>query len=95
MYMEQLYLNIPIDPPAKYLLLLALKKYDNWPIIVEGKSFELRRRRCYFICSGCDQEHWRPGVYKGEGMAQIFLHYVDQNGPNKDHAYDQKKNKNI
>ena len=39
--------------------------------------------------AGCDQKHWRPGIYKGEGMAQVFLHYVDQDGPNKDHAYDQ------
>ena len=29
------------------------------------------------------------GMYKGEGMAQVFLHYVDQNGPYKNHAYDQ------
>jgi hypothetical protein len=33
----------------------------------------------------------RPGIYKGEGIAQVFLHYVNQNGPNKDHAYDQIK----
>ena len=39
--------------------------------------------------NGCNQKHWRPGVYKGKGMAQVFLHYINQNGPNKDHAYDQ------
>jgi hypothetical protein len=37
------------------------------------------------------KEHWRPGIYKGEGMAQVFLHYVNQNGINKKYAYDQNK----
>ena len=27
--------------------------------------------------------------YKGEGMAQVFLHYVNQNGIYRNHAYDQ------
>ena len=40
------------------------------------------------LYAGCDQEHYRPGIYKGEGMAQVFFHYVNQNGPNKQHAYD-------
>jgi hypothetical protein len=26
-------------------------------------------------------------------MAQVFLHYVNQNGPNKNHAYDAIKKK--
>ena len=65
-----------------------LKKHtDKWPIVVEGKSFELEEGDAV-LYAGCDQEHWRPGVYEGEGMAQVFLHYVNQNGPNKDHAYD-------
>jgi len=29
---------------------------------------------------GCDVPHWRP-VYKGEWQAQVFVHYVDANGP--------------
>ena len=46
------------------------------------------------LYAGCEQEHWRVGTYKGEGMAQVFFHYVNQNGPNKDHAYDQLMNTN-
>ena len=30
------------------------------------------------LYTGCDQKHWRPGIYEGEGMAQVFLHYVNQ-----------------
>ena len=40
------------------------------------------------LYAGCDQKHWRPGIYKGEGIAQTFFHYVNQNGPNRKHAYD-------
>ena len=40
------------------------------------------------LYSGCIQKHGRPGMYTGEGMAQAFFHYVDQNGPFKHHAYD-------
>ena len=65
----------------------CIKKYDDWPILVEGTSFELEEGDA-ILYAGCDQEHYRPGIYKGEGMAQVFLHYVNQNGPNKNQAYD-------
>jgi|TARA_R110000787_G_scaffold263922_1_gene369818 hypothetical protein len=65
----------------------CIKKYDNWPLIIEGNTIELKEGEA-LMYSGCDQSHGRPGVYKGEGMAQLFLHYVNQNGPNKHHAYD-------
>ena len=76
------------DRPACEISITAcVKKYDNWPIVVEGTSFELEEGDAV-IYAGCDQKHWRPGVYEGEGMAQVFFHYVNQNGPNKNHAYD-------
>tara|TARA_R110000787_G_scaffold128663_1_gene240416 strand:- start:96 stop:611 length:516 start_codon:yes stop_codon:yes gene_type:complete len=77
------------DRPACEINVTAcIKKYDNWPIIVEGTSFELEEGDAV-LYAGCDQKHGRPGVYKGEGMAQVFFHYVNQNGPNKGYAYDQ------
>jgi hypothetical protein len=77
------------DRPACEISVTAcIKKYDNWPIIIEGTSFELEEGDGV-LYAGCDQEHLRPGIYQGEGMAQVFLHYVNQNGPRKDHAYDQ------
>ena len=76
------------DRPACEISVSAcIKKYDNWPIIVEGTSFELEEGDA-ILYAGCDQEHWRPGVYKGEGMAQVFFHYVNQNGIYKNKAYD-------
>ena len=56
-------------------------------MLVEGVSFELKEGDAV-LYAGCDQEHGRPGIYKGEGMAQLFFHYVNQNGPNKHYAYD-------
>jgi len=76
------------DRPACEISITAcIKKYDNWPIIVEGTEFELEEGDAV-LYAGCDQEHWRPDTYKGEGLAQVFFHYVNQNGPNTDHAYD-------
>jgi hypothetical protein len=76
------------DRPACEISVTAcIKKYDNWPIIVEDKSFELEEGDA-LLYAGCDQLHWRPGIYKGDGMAQVFLHYVNQKGPNKNYAYD-------
>jgi len=74
-------------PSCEVSVTVCIKKYDNWPLIIEGKTFELEEGDA-LLYAGCDQEHGRPGVYKGEGMAQVFLHYVNQNGPYKDHAYD-------
>jgi len=77
-----------IDRPSCEISITAcIKKYDNWPIIVEGKSFELNEGDAV-LYAGCNQKHGRPGTYKGEGMAQVFLHYVNQNGPFTHHAYD-------
>ena len=77
------------DRPACEISITAcIKKYDNWPIVIEEKSFELDEGDA-ILYAGCDHRHGRPGVYKGQGMAQVFLHYVDKNGINKNHAYDQ------
>jgi len=77
------------DRPACEISVTAcIKKYDNWPIVVEGTSFGLEEGDAV-LYAGCEQKHSRPGIYKGEGMAQVFFHYVNQNGIYKNHAYDQ------
>lgn len=38
---------------------------------------------------GNELVHWRP-KYKGKWQVQVFFHYVDANGPNKEWAYDKK-----
>lgn len=76
------------DRPACEISVSAcIKKHDNWPLVIEGESFELEEGDA-LLYAGCDQKHWRPGVYKGEGLAQVFFHYVNKNGPFIHHAYD-------
>ena len=78
------------DRPACEISVTAcIKKYDNWPIVIEGTSFELEEGDAV-LYAGCDQKHWRSGVYKGEGMAQVFFHYVNKNGIYQNYAYDSK-----
>lgn len=60
----------------------------NWPIFMDGKEVYLDDGDAV-IYKGCEVEHWReelqhPGYYLG----QVFLHYVDKNGPNAEFKYD-------
>lgn len=41
------------------------------------------------VYSGIKLPHWRE-EYTGEVMTQAFLHYVDANGPYKNHIFDQR-----
>ena len=77
-----------IDRPSCEISITAcIKKYDNWPFIIEEEKIELDEGDA-LLYAGCEQKHGRLGMYKGEGMAQVFFHYVNQNGPYKHHAYD-------
>ena len=40
---------------------------------------------------GCDIYHWREAYKEGNWQAQVFLHYVDQNGPHAEWKYDKRK----
>ena len=74
-------------PSCEISITACIKKYDDWPLIIENKKIELKEGEG-LLYAGCDQQHGRPGFYKGEGMAQVFLHYVNKNGPYTHHAYD-------
>ena len=39
---------------------------------------------------GCDKHHWREKYKEGQWQAQVFLHYVDANGPNAEWKYDKR-----
>jgi hypothetical protein len=40
---------------------------------------------------GCDKWHWREPYFEGQWQAQVFLHYVDQNGPHAEWKYDKRE----
>jgi len=76
------------DRPACEISVTAcIKKYDKWPIVINKKSIEIEEGDAV-LYNGCEEEHFRPSIYKGEGMAQVFFHYVNKNGPNSKYAYD-------
>ena len=76
------------DRPACQISVTAnIKSYDESPIVVEGDSINLKEGQA-ILYYGCLAKHWRPGIYKGDGMAQVFFHYVDANGPFYHHEQD-------
>ena len=44
---------------------------------------------------GCDIWHWREPYFEGKWQAQVFLHYVDQNGPHAEWKYDKRESLKI
>lgn len=43
------------------------------------------------VYHGCELIHWREKYEEGNWQAQVFLHYVDANGPYKDFKFDNRK----
>jgi len=44
---------------------------------------------------GCDKWHWREPYIEGQWQAQVFLHYVDANGPHAEWKYDKRESLGI
>ena len=45
------------------------------------------------LYKGCEVDHWREPYTEGTKLAQVFLHYVDANGPYTEWKNDKKPNK--
>lgn len=68
------------------------KGAGDWPIYFEkdGKKVEYNIKiGDMVIYRGGELEHWRD-KFEGNWHVQLFCHYVDANGPYKDHAYDKR-----
>ena len=59
-----------------------------WPIFMDGKAVTLKPGDGVWY-RGQEVEHWRE-TFKGDWHAQMFLHYVNANGPHKEWAYDKR-----
>lgn len=44
---------------------------------------------------GMEKHHWREKYTQGKWQAQVFLHYVDADGPHKEWKYDKREKLNI
>jgi hypothetical protein len=70
---------------------------DVWPIFMganEDKSEATEVKMDIgdaVMYRGCDIYHWREAYKEGKWQAQVFLHYVDQNGPHAEWKYDKRK----
>jgi hypothetical protein len=58
----------------------------EWPIYIDGNPINLKPGDGV-IYKGREYEHWRE-PYTGDYHIQLFLHYVDANGPLARHAGD-------
>lgn len=58
---------------------------DDWQIgIFNYNSIPrqiLLKKGDALLYHGTDLIHWRPGIFKGNNLTQIFLHYVQSGGP--------------
>jgi len=89
------YLNMHSDRPSCEISVTAcINKTDNWPLIINNKKIELNIGDG-LLYLGVEDPHGRPGNFKGDGMAQVFFHYVDQKGPFTHHQNDDYINNNL
>lgn len=66
---------------------------NPYPIYIEdysGKVHEVfLKPGDMIVYNGTELNHWRE-EYKGKEQIQCFIHYVDANGPYKDHKFDKR-----
>jgi hypothetical protein len=65
---------------------------EPWPIYVARDAAPYRALLSpgdALLYRGCDCFHWRE-AYQGARMAQVFLHYVDRDGPHADEKFDRR-----
>ena len=83
------------DRPAcevSLTLTLGSDGSTKWPIYVSGaKGISEIYLDCgdALVYQGCEVEHWRES-FGGEHQVQVFLHYVEQNGPKAEWKFDKR-----
>ena len=80
------------DRPACEISATMTLGFDDkpiWPIFFdEEKEIPVALEEGEMaVYKGCDILHWRP-EFKGKWHVQVFFHYVDANGPHRDHVLD-------
>lgn len=69
------------------------RNYDgeSWKLYIEGKGYEMEPGDL-IIYRGMDLNHYRYEFEAPENSfhSQVFLHYVDQNGPCAEYKYDKR-----
>ena len=84
-------------PSCEVSITMRLSANDNsynWPIWMKDTEYSLDDGDGV-VYRGCDLDHWRetcdaPPHWR---MGQVFMHYVDKNGPHSEYKYDQRNAK--
>ena len=76
-------------PSCEYSVTVQINSCGTkWPIFMAGKELELENGDAV-IYKGCDLEHWRE-EFEGDWHSQVFIHYVNKNGPHKEWFKDKR-----
>lgn len=86
-----IFMGHPSDEPT------AFRRVDESKNIVHAKnvgkiSMDVGDAVLY---RGCEMYHWRDEYSEGKWQAQVFLHYVDANGPHAEWIYDKRGKLNL
>lgn len=78
-------------PSCEYSATISIQYDHSWEIYIKDLTGNINKvlldpgDMCVY--KGCEVEHWRD-PYKGSEFKQMFIHYVDAHGPNKEFKYD-------
>jgi len=93
------YLKDHRDRPACEISITAcIFKTHDWPLTISSNKLKTKTTKVELnigdalLYLGTEDLHGRVGRYKGDGLAQVFMHYVDKDGPFTHHADDQYTN---
>ena len=74
---------------------------DAWPIYMGDDMEKSNASRIEMqvgdavLYRGMDKHHWREVYTEGKWQAQVFLHYVDADGPHKEWVFDKRGKLNL
>jgi PKHD-type hydroxylase len=73
-------------PSCEYSVTINLFQSHEWPIYMDIEPIYMEQGDA-LLYKGCEVEHHRK-IFEGDEYIQIFLHYVNTDGPYKDHVFD-------
>ena len=90
-------------PSCEVSVSLTLKREESediWPLNIENLKRDsygsvFMEEGDGAVYRGQECEHWRNEFTEGTKLAQVFLHYVDADGPNKEWHHDKKESKHF
>ena len=81
-----IFMGKPSDEPTEYV---KVDESNNTVYASDVGKIEMSAGDAV-LYRGCEMYHWRDEYKEGKWQAQVFLHYVDANGPHKEWIYDKR-----